>query len=77
MPQKFDRIIEAAVMEVSTKKSHYNDDKSRYYNEFSAERAISPLRDFTVKVLSDRNLEWNIAFFGKGIELEMELSVHT
>ena len=40
MSGKYNRIIDDAVIEVSIKKSHYND-KSHYYNGFSADRGLS------------------------------------
>ena len=43
MSQKYNNmIIEDAVMEVSLEKSHYND-KSRFYDGFSADRGLSLL----------------------------------
>ena len=40
MSQKYNRIINDAVMEVSIKNPHYND-RSRYYDAFSAELWLS------------------------------------
>ena len=39
MCQKYNRIIDDPVMEVSIEESHYND-KSHYYDGFSADQSI-------------------------------------